>query len=201
MARNSKPKPLNPRPETRNLKPETPNPKLETRKPKPETRKPKTETRNPKPENQKPRSASRTRRFLATDASDKDTDPAVNEPRRALFQVQEPSGVACNRGQNTNYFTEMCSGSEAGSYLRFIYVLYLSTLGLIVIKKHLKYRAGGRLESGSAGPKHLPLHARSESGPGSELATPRDVSGPDNYPQGCFAYAEKTDPATHIPKP
>jgi len=31
--------------------------------------------------------------------------------------------------------TEMCSGSEAGSYLRFIDFVYLSTLGLRVIKK------------------------------------------------------------------
>jgi len=34
-----------------------------------------------------------------------------------------------------NYFTEMCSGSEAGSYLRLIDVVYHSTLGLSVIKK------------------------------------------------------------------
>jgi len=34
-----------------------------------------------------------------------------------------------------NYFTEMCSGSEAGSYLRLIDFVYHSTLGLRVIKK------------------------------------------------------------------
>ena len=34
-----------------------------------------------------------------------------------------------------NYFTEMCSGSEAGSYLRPIDFVYHSTLGLRVIKK------------------------------------------------------------------
>ena len=34
-----------------------------------------------------------------------------------------------------NYFTEMCSGSEAGSYLRLIHFVYHSTLGLIIIKK------------------------------------------------------------------
>ena len=34
-----------------------------------------------------------------------------------------------------NYFTEMCSGSEAGSYLRLIDFLYHSTLGLREIKK------------------------------------------------------------------
>ena len=36
---------------------------------------------------------------------------------------------------NLSYFTEMCSGSEAGSYLRRIDFVYHSTLGLRVIKK------------------------------------------------------------------
>ena len=35
----------------------------------------------------------------------------------------------------TNCFTEMCSGSEAGSYLRLKDLLYHSTLGLRVIEK------------------------------------------------------------------
>ena len=34
-----------------------------------------------------------------------------------------------------NHFTEMCSGSEAGSYSRLIDFVYHSTLGLRVIKK------------------------------------------------------------------
>ena len=34
-----------------------------------------------------------------------------------------------------NYFTEMCSGSEAGAYVRLIDRVYHSTLGLRVIKK------------------------------------------------------------------
>ena len=34
-----------------------------------------------------------------------------------------------------SWFTEMCSGSEEGSYLRLIDFVYHSTLGLIVIKK------------------------------------------------------------------
>ena len=33
------------------------------------------------------------------------------------------------------YFTEMCSGSEAGSHLRLTDFVYHSTLGLRVIKK------------------------------------------------------------------
>jgi len=37
-----------------------------------------------------------------------------------------------------NYFTEMCSDSEAGSYLRLIDFVYHSTLGLRVIKKKKK---------------------------------------------------------------
>ena len=38
-------------------------------------------------------------------------------------------------GNENNYFTEMCSGSEAGSYLKLIDFVYHSTLGLRVIKK------------------------------------------------------------------
>jgi len=34
-----------------------------------------------------------------------------------------------------NYFTEMCSGSEAGSYVRLIDFVYHATLGLRAIKK------------------------------------------------------------------
>jgi len=34
-----------------------------------------------------------------------------------------------------DYFTEMCSGSVTGSYLRLIYFVYHSTLGLRVIKR------------------------------------------------------------------
>ena len=37
-----------------------------------------------------------------------------------------------------NYFTEMCSGSEAGSYSRLIDFVYRSTLGLRVIKQRKK---------------------------------------------------------------
>ena len=35
----------------------------------------------------------------------------------------------------------MCSGSEAGSYLRLIYFVYHSTLGLKVIKKKRRTEA------------------------------------------------------------
>ena len=44
--------------------------------------------------------------------------------------------------------TEMCSGSEAGSYLRLIDVVYHSTLGLRVIKKKRERPAGSGQERG-----------------------------------------------------
>jgi len=43
-----------------------------------------------------------------------------------------------------NYFTEMCSGSEAGSYVRLADFLYHSTLGLRVIKKKRSSMASSR---------------------------------------------------------
>ena len=42
-----------------------------------------------------------------------------------------------------NYFTEMCSGSEAGSYLRLVDFVYHSTLGLRVKKKKVSCQSGG----------------------------------------------------------
>jgi len=45
--------------------------------------------------------------------------------------------ASCSQFEN-NYFTEMCSGSEAGSYLRLIDFVYHSTLDLRVIKKKKK---------------------------------------------------------------
>ena len=45
------------------------------------------------------------------------------------------SGLSVRIGGS--YFTQVCSGSEAGSYLRLIDVVYHSTLGLSVIKKLL----------------------------------------------------------------
>jgi len=42
----------------------------------------------------------------------------------------------CSQLEN-NYFTEICSGSEAGSYLRLIDFGYPSTLGLRVIQKKI----------------------------------------------------------------
>ena len=42
---------------------------------------------------------------------------------------------SCVKNIENNYFTEMCSGSEAGSNLKLIFFLHHSTLGLRVIKK------------------------------------------------------------------
>ena len=62
--------------------------------------------------------------------------------------IQDDDGGTCAPGGTTiayagshalqfenNYFTEMCSGSEAGSYVRLIDFVYHSTLGLRVIQK------------------------------------------------------------------
>ena len=46
-------------------------------------------------------------------------------------------GGTCSSQFENNYFTEMCSGSEAGSYLRLIDFVYHSTIGFRVIKKDL----------------------------------------------------------------
>jgi len=50
----------------------------------------------------------------------------------------ETSTLTVTTCHHVNYFTEMCSGSEAGSYLRLIGFVYHSTLGLRVIKKKKK---------------------------------------------------------------
>jgi len=55
-------------------------------------------------------------------------------PAGAEADVAEGAAAAAALVEN-NYFTEMCSGSEAGSYLRLIDFVSHSTLGLGVIKK------------------------------------------------------------------
>jgi len=51
------------------------------------------------------------------------------------LRQERPADVQRGSQFENNYFTEMCSGSEAGSYLRRIDFVYHSTLGLRVIKK------------------------------------------------------------------
>jgi len=66
------------------------------------------------------------------------------------------ASVAHIAGEN-NYFTEMCSGSEAGSYLKLIDFVYHSTLGLQVIKK--KEEEDGLRTAPESG-SHAPLEKR-----------------------------------------
>jgi len=55
-----------------------------------------------------------------------------------------------------NYFTEMCSGCEAGSYSRLIDFVYHSTLGLREIKKKKKeLDEGGHQTRGARGSSAL----------------------------------------------
>ena len=51
-----------------------------------------------------------------------------------LRKLEEPAHRYSSQFEN-NYFTEMCSGFEAGSYLRRIDFVYHPTLGLRVIKQ------------------------------------------------------------------
>ena len=69
-----------------------------------------------------------------------------NSPKVEIFEPflcarmpnPAPSGCCTDRYSSqfeNNYFTEVCSGSDAGSYLRLIDFVYHSTLGLRVIKR------------------------------------------------------------------
>ena len=62
-------------------------------------------------------------------------------------------GLGSRSQLGNNYLAEMCSGSEAGSYLRLIDFVYHSTLGLRVIKKKKKSR---RAPAGTGLWKRLP---------------------------------------------
>jgi len=53
----------------------------------------------------------------------------------AAVNIPANGGERYSSQFKNNYFTEMCSGSEVGSYLRRIDFVYHSTLGLRVIKK------------------------------------------------------------------
>jgi len=52
-----------------------------------------------------------------------------------LYRTPNVSTWKKSASPKNNYFTEMCSGSEAGSYLRLIDFVYHSTLSSRVIKK------------------------------------------------------------------
>ena len=59
----------------------------------------------------------------------------VNPRAHTLHNSANLIGALVRTARDHNYFTEMCSGSEAGSYLRLIDFVYHSTLGLRVKKK------------------------------------------------------------------
>ena len=52
--------------------------------------------------------------------------------RGTPVQLQPPTQQARTARGKIDYFTKMCSGSEAGSYLRLIDFVYHSTLGVRV---------------------------------------------------------------------
>jgi len=68
-----------------------------------------------------------------------------------LTMMRNRSSAGARTQFENKYFTEMCSGSEAGSYLRLIDFVYHSTLGLRVIKKKKK-RKGAHTASNSRAP-------------------------------------------------
>ena len=74
-------------------------------------------------------------------------EASIGGGRRTLrrFCADVAGGGERDRMWQNNYFTEMCSGSEAGSYLRLIDVVYHSTLGLRVRKKSEKGRVAACL--------------------------------------------------------
>ena len=76
-----------------------------------------------------------------------------------------------------NHFTRMCSGSEAGSFLRLIGFVHHSTLGLRVIKKKNNNHS-----------IHIPIVQRSK-------IMEDEVVGASNNPEPSRAYL----PFLHIP--
>jgi len=72
--------------------------------------------------------------------------------RPGCWSRQRAGQRRCSQFEN-NYFTEICSGSEAGSSLRLIDFVYHSTLGLRVIKKKKEEK---RVEDEPASGKRAP---------------------------------------------
>ena len=67
----------------------------------------------------------------------------IRELDQGARQLRKTNRKCFSQGWRSHYFTDMCSGSEAGSYVRLIDFVYHSTLGLRVIKK--KQKVGGVL--------------------------------------------------------
>jgi len=118
---------LNPQPSTRNLEHETQNPESQTQNPRPQNPKPKTQ--NPKPTN--PQTQTPDRRLQTPNTKHQTPNTKHPEPQTRNRGGRGGRGTGCWSGCSAsiscartryqfenNYFTEMCSGSEAGSYLR-----------------------------------------------------------------------------------
>ena len=76
--------------------------------------------------------------------------------RRRTLPTCPFDSITCSRREKfeNNYFTEMCSGSEAGSYLRLIDFVYHSTLGVRLDGAWVGGLVGG-LVCETAHPPHL----------------------------------------------
>ena len=68
--------------------------------------------------------------------------PRPHSPLSTPLQLLPPVPGARPQFEN-NHFTETCSASEAGSYLRLTDFVYHSTLGVRVIKKEKKVNGAG----------------------------------------------------------
>jgi len=80
-----------------------------------------------------------------------------------------------------NYFTEMCSGSEAGSYLRLIDFVYHPTLGLRVIKRRRRREEEGERYPGRAEER--------DRYPGLASPLSKTASSGGSYPPTTFSIA------------
>ena len=69
-------------------------------------------------------------------SENQDADPGIETERRQTIEGAKGADRYCSQFQN--YFTETCSGSEAGSYLRLKGFVYHTTLGSRVMKKNKK---------------------------------------------------------------
>ena len=95
----------------------------------------------------------------------RDSNPseAARESSRDPSETSRNPAAACGSSSQfeNNFFTEMCSGPEAGSYLRLIDFVYHSTQGLRVIKKK-KFKSGFESERGREGIVESPLRDDAE---------------------------------------
>ena len=94
---------------------------------------------NPKPYNLKlPSTLNPQPQSLNPQPSTLNTQPQSLNPQPSTLN---PNPQTLNHARSqvdmNNYFTEMCSGSEAGSYFRLKDFVYHSNLGLSVVKRKI----------------------------------------------------------------